>query len=105
MHKFISSIIFNHCTINHFECSGGKSRSLDLFSRRTVGWAMDKHSDRHLIINALLMAIWQRQPKGEVLVHSDQGSQYASADYLAFMREHNLIPSMSRRGNCQDERP
>ncbi len=71
MHKFISSIIFNHCTINHFECSGGKSRSLDLFSRRTVGWAMDKHSDRHLIINALLMAIWQRQPKGEVLVHGD----------------------------------
>jgi putative transposase len=75
---------------------------MDLFSRRIVGWAMDKHIDRHLVINALLMAVWQRQPKKEVLVHSDQGSQYASADYLAFMREHNLKPSMSRRGNCHD---
>jgi putative transposase len=75
---------------------------LDLLSRRVVGLAMDKHIDRHLVINALLMAIWQRQPKEEVLVHSDQGSQYASADYLVFMKEHNLTPSMSRRGNCHD---
>ena len=55
--------------------------------------------DRHLVINALLMDVWKRQP---VLVHSDQGSQYGSADYLAFMRENNLVPSMSRRGNCHD---
>lgn len=75
---------------------------LDLFSRRIVGWSMDKTMDRHLVINALLMAVWQRQPKSEVLVHSDQGSQYASADYLAFMKENNLVPSMSRRGNCHD---
>ena len=75
---------------------------LDLFSRRIVGWSMDKHIDRRLVIDALLMAIWQRQPKGEVLIHSDQGSQYASSDYLAFVKEHNLIPSMSRRGNCHD---
>ncbi len=75
---------------------------MDLFSRRIIGWAMGEHIDRHLVINALLMAIWQRQPKEEVLVHSDQGSQYASADYLAFMKEHNLTPSMSRRGNCHD---
>lgn len=75
---------------------------LDLFSRRIVGWSMDKSMDRHLVINALLMAVWQRQPKGKVLVHSDQGSQYSSSDYLAFMREQNLIPSMSRRGNCHD---
>ena len=44
---------------------------MDLFSRRVIGWAMDKHIDRHLVINALLMAVWQRQPKHEVLVHSD----------------------------------
>ena len=75
---------------------------LDLFSRRIVGWSMDKTMDRHLVINALLMAVWQRQPKSEVLVHSDQGSQYASHDYLAFMHENNLKPSMSRRGNCHD---
>jgi putative transposase len=75
---------------------------MDLFSRRVVGWSMDKTMDRHLVINALLMAVWQRSPKNEVLVHSDQGSQYASSDYLAFMNEHKLIPSMSRRGNCHD---
>ena len=75
---------------------------IDLFSRRVVGWSMDKTMDRHLVINALMMAMWQRQPKAAVLVHSDQGSQYASHDYFAFLKEHNLIPSMSRRGNCHD---
>lgn len=75
---------------------------LDLFSRRIVGWSMDKNMDRHLVIKALLMAVWKRQPKNAVLVHSDQGSQYGSADYLAFMKENNLQPSMSRRGNCHD---
>ncbi|MBE0362169.1 hypothetical protein PULV_a3977 [Pseudoalteromonas ulvae UL12] len=48
------------------------------------------------------MAVYQRQPKADVMVHSDQGSQYGSADYLAFMKEHNLVPSMSRAGNCHD---
>ena len=75
---------------------------LDLFSRRIVGWSMDKTIDRHLVLHALLMALWKRQPKEPVLVHSDQGSQYGSADYLAFMKENNLEPSMSRRGNCLD---
>lgn len=75
---------------------------LDLFSRRVVGWSMDKNIDRHLVINALLMAVWARQPTQPVLVHSDQGSQYSSSDYLAFMKANNLEPSMSRRGNCHD---
>ena len=75
---------------------------LDLFSRRIVGWSMDKNIDRHLVIRALMMAVWKRQPKETVLVHSDQGSQYGSADYLSFLRENNLKPSMSRRGNCHD---
>ena len=75
---------------------------MDLFSQRIVGWSMDKNMDKHLVINALLMAVYQRQPKAEVMVHSDQGSQYGSADYLAFMKEHNLVPSMSRAGNCHD---
>ena len=48
------------------------------------------------------MAVYQRQPKTKVMLHSDQGSQYGSADYLAFMKEHNLVPSMSRAGNCHD---
>ena len=75
---------------------------MDLFSRRIVGWSMDKNMDKHLVIKALLMAVYQRQPKADVMVHSDQGSQYGSADYLAFMKEHNLVPSMSRAGNCHD---
>ena len=75
---------------------------LDLFSRRIVGWSMDKNIDRHLVINALLMAVCARRPATKVLVHSDQGSQYGSADYLAFMKANNLKPSMSRRGNCHD---
>ena len=75
---------------------------MDLFSRRIVGWSMDKNMDKHLVIKALVMAVYQRQPKTDVLVHSDQGSQYGSADYLAFMKEHNLVPSMSRAGNCHD---
>ncbi len=75
---------------------------LDLFSRRIVGWSMDKNIDRHLVINALLMAVCARRPTTAVLVHSDQGSQYGSADYLAFMKENSLEPSMSRRGNCHD---
>ncbi len=48
------------------------------------------------------MAVYQRQPKAEVMVHSDQGSQYGRADYLVFMKAHNLVPSRSRRGNCHD---
>jgi putative transposase len=48
---------------------------VDLFSRRIVGWLMDKNMDRHLVIRALMMAVWKRQPKERVLVHCDQGSQ------------------------------
>ena len=75
---------------------------VDLFSRRVIGWSMDKNIDRHLIIKALMAAILKRQPKQTVLVHSDQGSQYGSADYLALLKQNNLKPSMSRRGNCHD---
>jgi len=75
---------------------------LDLFSRRIVSWSMDKNIDRPLVIRALMMAVWKRQPKATVLVHSDQGSQYSSADYVAFLQANNLKPSMSRRGNCHD---
>jgi putative transposase len=48
------------------------------------------------------MAVWRRKPNGKVIVHSDQGSQYGSDDWLRFCREHSLEPSMSRRGNCWD---
>lgn len=49
-----------------------------------------------------MMAVWRRKPDGEVIVHSDQGSQYGSDDWQRFCRANNLAPSMSRRGNCWD---
>jgi putative transposase len=55
-----------------------------------------------LAMNALLMAVWRRQPKNTVMVHSDQGSQFSSYDWRDFLDEHNLTQSMSRRGNCHD---
>ena len=75
---------------------------LDLFSRQVIGWSMQSRIDRELALNALLMAVWRRQPKQEVIVHSDQGSQFSSHDWQAFLKTHNLMASMSRRGNCYD---
>ena len=75
---------------------------LDLFSRQVVGWSMQPRMGRELALNALLMAVWRRQPKEAVLVHSDQGSQFSSYDWQDFLKAHNLQPSMSRRGNCHD---
>lgn len=48
------------------------------------------------------MAVWRRKPKNSVLVHSDQGSQFTSMDWAAFLKHHNLEHSMSHRGNCHD---
>ncbi len=48
------------------------------------------------------MAIWRRQPKEPVVVHSDQGCQFTGQDWQKFLRAHNLVSSMSRRGNCHD---
>ena len=55
-----------------------------------------------LALQALLMAVWRRKPKGTVTIHSDQGSQFTSHEWRAFLRQHNLQASMSRRGNCHD---
>ena len=75
---------------------------MDLHLRKIIGWSMKPTLHRDLVIDAVLMAVWRRKPKNEVLVHSDQGSQYGSDDWLRFCRDHRLKPSMSRRGNCWD---
>jgi len=75
---------------------------LDLFSRQIVGWSMQSRIDKELVVSALLMALWKRKPTQMVTIHSDQGSQFSSYEWQAFLREHNLRPSMSRRGNCHD---
>lgn len=75
---------------------------LDLFSRQVIGWSMQSRMDRELALNALLMAVWRRQPENAVVVHSDQGSQFSSHDWQSFLKTHGLVASMSRRGNCYD---
>jgi putative transposase len=75
---------------------------LDLFSRRVVGWAMSAHCDACLVQDALTMALAQRQPSGDLLHHSDRGSQYAAHDYQDLLAQHHITVSMSRRGNCYD---
>lgn len=75
---------------------------IDLYSRKVIGWSMKPTLRRELVLDALLMALWRRRPKGKVLIHSDQGSQYDSTEWRKFCRDHNLEPSMSRRGNCWD---
>jgi putative transposase len=75
---------------------------VDLYSRMVVGWSMKPTLAREIVLDALVMAVWRRRPKNKVLVHSDQGSQYGSDDWLRFLKANNLEPSMSRRGNCWD---
>jgi putative transposase len=75
---------------------------IDLFSRCVVGWSMKPTLAREIVLDALLMAIWRRRPRREVIIHSDQGSQYSSDDWIRFLAAHNLKASMSRRGNCFD---
>jgi len=75
---------------------------LDLYSRKVVGWSMQNTISKELVLDALLMAVWRREPVHKVLIHSDQGSQYTSYDWHNFLKANNLEASMSRRGNCHD---
>lgn len=63
---------------------------------------MNNSMHTEIVLNGLLMALWRRKPSGEVLIHSDQGTQYTSGDWQGFLKENHLIASMSRRGNCHD---
>jgi putative transposase len=61
---------------------------------------MDSGIAKELVLDALLMALWRRNPKIRIIVHSDQGCQYTSYERQEFVKEHGLEGSMSRRGNC-----
>lgn len=74
---------------------------IDLFSRKIVGWSAGPTIHRELVLNAMLMAVRRRRPRG-TLIHSDQGTQYGSDAWRRFCRSHRLEPSMSRKGNCWD---
>lgn len=75
---------------------------MDLYSRKIIGWAMSPTMHTELVIRALLMAIGQRKPVAGLLLHSDRGSQYASHEYQDLLKQHGIICSMSRKGNCWD---
>ncbi len=74
-----------------------------LFSRKVIGWATNNRMTTPLVLNAIKMAV-HRVHKSEksIILHSDQGSQYSSYDYKMLTNKYNIIPSMSRRGNCYD---
>ena len=75
---------------------------LDLYSRAIVGWAMSSQPNANLVRNALKMAINQRPRVKGTLVHSDQGSQYKASSYRADLAAHDMVCSMSRKGECHD---
>jgi putative transposase len=75
---------------------------LDAFSRKVVGWALDRTLAAQLAIPALQRAIAERQPPPGLVHHSDRGVQYASGDYVSILRRHQMIPSMSRPANPYD---
>jgi putative transposase len=75
---------------------------IDLYSRKVVGWSMDSSMKADLINKALLMAIWQRKPAKGLIWHTDRGSQYASDSHVKITKQHHIIQSMSRKGDCWD---
>ena len=75
---------------------------IDLYSRKVVGWSMSSRMKAELVNNALLMAVWQRKPKAGLVWHTDRGSQYASDSHQKIIKQHHIIQSMSRKGNCWD---
>jgi len=68
---------------------------IDLYSRKIVGWAMQSHQPTDLVLQALMMAVWRRKPTNNVLIHSDQGTQFTSMEWTFFLKHHNLEHSMS----------
>jgi transposase InsO family protein len=75
---------------------------LDVFSRKVVGWELQRTLGHDLAIGALEKAIAERQPPPGLVHHSDRGVQYACADYVDLLHTHHIVPSMSRPGNPYD---
>jgi len=75
---------------------------IDLYSRKVVGWALDRRMTVNLVKDALTMAVWRRRPPPGLIHHTDRGSQYASHDYQRELKRYGMVCSMSRKGNCWD---
>lgn len=75
---------------------------MDLYYKVILGWSMHHRQDRHMVVKAVEMAHWQRQHSGTVVLHSDRGSQFRSYVFQRFLKEKNMISSMSAVGHCGD---
>ena len=75
---------------------------MDLFSRKVIGWSLDKHMREGLILDAFHMAVSTREIKEKVLLHSDRGVPYRGHEYQEALKAHGVQCSMSRKGNCWD---
>lgn len=76
---------------------------IDLYSRKVVGWSMNKRMTSTLVCDALRMALWSRHPaRGQLVHHSDRGVQYASRAFGQLLDSHGIAGSMSRKGDCWD---
>ena len=75
---------------------------LDLFSRKIVGWALDKHIREGLVLEAFNTAIASRKIKEPLILHSDRGVQYRGHEYQQALKTKKIQCSMSRKGNCWD---
>ena len=75
---------------------------IDLYSRLVIGWSMSSSMEKELVGQAVLMALWQKQSTGGVILHSDRGSQYTSHEYQLFLATHGIVSSMSAVGSCYD---
>ncbi len=75
---------------------------IDLCSRQVIGWSMSHRMEKQLVIQAVLMALWQKQNAASVILHSDRGSQYTSHEYQHFLKTHGIVSSMSAVGSCYD---
>ena len=77
----------------------------DLYSRRIVGWSMDRTMTSRLVVDALALAIRKRLPDEDSLAHSDRGSPYASEHYQRLLGKQGIECSMSEVGSCWDNAP
>jgi putative transposase len=75
---------------------------LDAFSRRVVGWALNRTLEATLVMTALHRALEERRPTSGLVHHSDRGVQYACGDYTNLLKQHGIAISMSRKGNPYD---
>ena len=75
---------------------------MDLFNREIIGWSMSWSLEKKIVLDALDMAMRKVGPDAEVIFHSDRGSQYASEAYRKMLKNKDIKPSMSRKGNCYD---